>query len=56
MLRAQRIGVTETTVLADEPLLEQALVNLVRKAIDATVTTAGTVTTDWRAEPTRHTS
>jgi len=44
------IGVAETTVLADEPLLEQALVNLVRNAIDAAVTTEGTVTIDWRAE------
>ncbi|HWU91071.1 MAG TPA: ATP-binding protein [Kofleriaceae bacterium] len=44
------IGVAETTVLADEPLLEQALVNLVRNAIDAAVTTGGTVTIDWRAE------
>ncbi len=44
------IGVAETTVLADEPLLEQALVNLVRNAIDAAVTTSGTVTIDWRIE------
>jgi two-component system nitrogen regulation sensor histidine kinase NtrY len=44
------IGVAETTVLADEPLLEQALVNLVRNAIDAALTTEGTVTIDWRTE------
>jgi two-component system nitrogen regulation sensor histidine kinase NtrY len=44
------IGAAETTVLADESLLEQALVNLVRNAIDAEVTTEGTVTIDWRAE------
>jgi len=44
------IGAAEITVLADEPLLEQALVNLVRNAIDAAVTTQGGVTIDWRAE------
>lgn len=44
------IGSVETAVLADEPLLEQALVNLVRNAIDAAVTTGGDVTIDWGAE------
>ena len=46
----QVIGVAETIVLADEPLLEQALVNLVRNAIDAAAPTGGAVTIDWYAE------
>jgi signal transduction histidine kinase len=44
------IGTAEIVVAADEALLEQALVNLVRNAVDAAVTTRGAVTIDWRSE------
>lgn len=44
------VGRGDITLLADAPLLEQALVNLIRNAIDAAVTTSGEVTIDWQVE------
>ena len=44
------IGTADIVVAADESLIEQALVNLVRNAVDAAATTQGAVTIDWRSE------
>lgn len=51
--RVEVIGAGDAVVLADEPLLAQALVNLVRNAIDAAVTSGGAVTIDWQVEDDR---
>src|SRR5258706_15452830 len=44
------LGQRDVTVMADAHLLEQALVNLIRNAVDAAVVTQGKVTIDWRVE------
>ncbi|HVJ88275.1 MAG TPA: ATP-binding protein [Labilithrix sp.] len=44
------VGTGDITVFADGPLLEQALLNLIRNAIDAAVVTDGEVTIDWSVE------
>ncbi len=44
------VGKQAVEILADGPLLEQALLNLVRNAIDASVTRQGAVTIDWQAD------
>lgn len=41
---------TDLTVLADGPLLEQALVNLIQNAVDAALVNAGSVHVDWTEE------
>jgi two-component system nitrogen regulation sensor histidine kinase NtrY len=47
------VGAGGLDVLADPPLLEQALINLIRNAIDGTAPRAGQVMIDWQAEPER---
>jgi two-component system nitrogen regulation sensor histidine kinase NtrY len=47
------IGMGSVRILADPPLLEQALVNLLRNAVDATTPGGGQVTIDWQVEPER---
>lgn len=44
------VGTTSLQIHGDAPLLEQALVNLIRNAIDATAEGKGQVTIDWRTE------
>jgi two-component system, NtrC family, nitrogen regulation sensor histidine kinase NtrY len=44
------VGKGRVTVLADGPMLEQALVNLVRNAIDASEPRKGEVTIDWSVD------
>lgn len=43
------VGKSPVEVLADPVLLEQALTNLLRNAVDASVETSGTVSVDWQA-------
>ncbi|MEY2932896.1 MAG: hypothetical protein RL033_3645 [Pseudomonadota bacterium] len=45
------LGKGTVEVLADGPMLEQALVNLIRNAIDATAPRRGEVTIDWSVDP-----
>jgi nitrogen fixation/metabolism regulation signal transduction histidine kinase len=44
------VGRQAVEILADGPLLEQALLNLIRNAIDASVTRHGEVTIDWQTD------
>lgn len=44
------VGKQAVEILADETLLEQALLNLLRNAIDASVTRRGEVTIDWQTD------
>jgi two-component system nitrogen regulation sensor histidine kinase NtrY len=44
------VGKQQVELLADGPLLEQALLNLIRNAIDASLARQGAVTIDWHAD------
>lgn len=44
------VGKQPVELLADGPLLEQALLNLIRNAIDASLARQGAVTIDWHAD------
>ncbi|HEU4583560.1 MAG TPA: ATP-binding protein [Polyangiaceae bacterium] len=44
------LGKVPVQVLADGPMLEQALVNLIRNAVDASVPRQGEVTIDWSVD------
>jgi two-component system nitrogen regulation sensor histidine kinase NtrY len=47
------VGVGSVRIVADPPLLEQALINLLRNAVDATAPAQGEVIIDWQLEPER---
>jgi nitrogen fixation/metabolism regulation signal transduction histidine kinase len=44
------VGKQSVELFADRPLLEQALLNLIRNAVDASVARSGAVTIDWHAD------
>jgi nitrogen fixation/metabolism regulation signal transduction histidine kinase len=44
------VGTQSVELFADGPLLEQALLNLIRNAVDASVPRQGAVTIDWQAD------